>query len=740
MSGQADLVEAFAARLADLLAAARRHLVAVPERGMLRLAEPNPRSEAWAWGVNVQITGADGSVDADPFGHAERVRLVMPPIPVPWSQYGHDPTLGTYADVMIRADELAFRHAERLAGELARCLDLVAEDVRTSLNVPDLVSDWPIEGSGLDGDREALAFHVVGLIADLATGKRPLSDTEAWYGWAWGASIDAERVRVMGPVPEAVAAWVAREPRTSSAPWRSLYGPWLVYRAERIARIERFALDANGEARRRARELVDVANPGATYFAAVTGVLASYTDDPLATDALNSDPLRGEYAGRLLAEARRVVATVFRDPPPSDEDAARESAEVPPALRALRVDVEFAAELDRGSLLGNTAAAMLVGAVERFSLVTSPQVPIPGTERAPAGSLYALWLEDKAGAPRWLWQLARELWLSVWKPALEEDRERIRRRGMYGGVSVLALAVNQAVTAVMDGGRTGELRGEQLIMFAPDNREVGRIELARIDIRIHARLVALLAEAPPAVDGLFTLALRRGFERWREMPRDGLGDGQLLIDGGKRGLSMLLGCSEKDADYALAWGQNLTLSDIDVRGLWIWHGTYQTAAPGRAAVGMLTIQQALLPGSEQAQTGKGRYFAPWTEEPPLPADRTQRRSALHFWRLLGVRMAEIAADGKLTGGRAVLPLSVVEHTAKQAGELRWEDRRDQWVAAGALDIDGDGWRYGPLYDAERRLLEGSQHVQQSAVKGGRKRAEAAERGRQGAFTSRKHIK
>ena len=100
-------------------------------------------------------------------------------------------------------------------------------------------------------------------------------------------------------------------------------------------------------------------------------------------------------------------------------------------------------------------------------------------------------------------------------------------------------------------------------------------------------------------------------------------------------------------------------------------------------------------------------------------------------------MAEIAADGKLTGGRAVLPVSVVEHTAKQAGEPRWEDRRDQWIAAGALDVDGDGWRYGPMYDAERKLLEGNQHVQKSAAKGGRKRAENAERGREGTFTPRR---
>ena len=530
-----ELTEAFADRLASLCAEARAHLAAEPERGAMKLADPNPQSEAWAWGVNVQIIGADGAVEPDPFGHAERMRMEMPPIPAPWSLYGHDPTLGTYADVLHHAEALAHRHAERLARELARCLDLVAEDVRAALNVPALVNAWPIEGSGLDGgDREALVFHVVGLIADLATGRRPLSDTEAWYGWAWGAGIDAERTRVSGPVPEGVAAWAGREPRTSSAPWRSLHGPLLVYRAELVARIELFALDAEREARRRVRELVDAPHAGEAHFAAVAGVLASYPDDALAIEARFSPSRCGEYAGRLWAEARRIFpitsGRVFRDPPPADEDAARETTAETPALR---VDVDFAAELTRGDLRGKTAAAMLVGAVERLDLVDSPQVLIPGTERAPAGSLYALWLDEKEGAPRWLWQLTRELWLSVWKPALEEDRERTRRRGMYGGVSVLALAVNQAVTAVLDGNRTGELHGEQLILFAPDNREVGRIELARIDIRIHARLVALLAEAPPAVDALFTLALRRGFERWREMPRDGLGDGQLLIDGNR---------------------------------------------------------------------------------------------------------------------------------------------------------------------------------------------------------------
>ena len=99
-------------------------------------------------------------------------------------------------------------------------------------------------------------------------------------------------------------------------------------------------------------------------------------------------------------------------------------------------------------------------------------------------------------------------------------------------------------------------------------------------------------------------------------------------------------------------------------------------------------------------------------------------------------MAEIAADGKLIGGRAVLPVSTVEHAAKQAGESRWEERRDQWIATGALDVDGDGWRYGPLYDAERRLLEGNQHVQKHAAKGGRARAANAKRGREGVFVPR----
>lgn len=553
----------------------------------------------------------------------------------------------------------------------------------------------------------------------------------------WRAAVQWARTQVRWPEGDAdeplmIVTWGGR--RWHPAALTALY----------LHLVSRSPLAAAGEARRQARELVEAANPGPAHFAAVVGVLDSYIDHPLAAEALKSAPRRGEYAGRLLAEARRVVAAVFRDAV-SDDVTAQETAETDGG-RALLADARFAAVLRAGDLRGKTVLAMLNGAHARLNPDASGPAPSTGTPRVSAGALYALWLEQRAGpdgpAPRWLWQLARELWESVWRAALEEDRERERRRGMYSGVAgILTLAASRAITATFDVERMGELRGEQLLLFTPGRRaEVARIELARIDMRIHERLVELLAEAPPAVDGLFTLALHRGFERWREMPRDGLGDGDILIDGGKRGLGALLGCGDKDTDYALTWGQCLNLPDIDVKGLWTWNGTYQHAAPGRAAVGMLSIQRALLPGAEQGETGKGRYFAPWTGEPPLPADRSQRRAALHFWRRIGVRMAEVAAEGRLTGGRAMLPVSVVEHEARVSGEPRWQERRAKWVDAGALDVDGDGWRYGPLFDAERQLLERNQQIQNSAAAGGRKRAQNADRTRDGAFTSRSRPK
>jgi hypothetical protein len=96
-------------------------------------------------------------------------------------------------------------------------------------------------------------------------------------------------------------------------------------------------------------------------------------------------------------------------------------------------------------------------------------------------------------------------------------------------------------------------------------------------------------------------------------------------------------------------------------------------------------------------------------------------------------MAELASRGE----RPVLPVALVEHAAQQAGERRWETRRDEWIAAGALEVTAAGWQYGPLYVKERALLEGNKRVQEKAAKGGRARAERAERGREGEYVRRK---
>ena len=483
-----------------------------------------------------------------------------------------------------------------------------------------------------------------------------------------------------------------------------------------------------------ALKLTSRPDPGPVLFEAVRAVLDDQSEgDPLAAETLKDGGLIGRYAAELLAEARRVVGKVM--PPqygkiegetgfhPGPDWPLHEAAE---AGAALRWDVAHAEELEPTS-----KAIALRKAAERWQ---PSQVALPGMP-ALSGAVYALWLDDVDGVPRWLGWIGRSLWMSVWRPELERDIQRKRRKELYGSTpAVLTLAAGVALTSTFDVNRRAESDGEQLLLFVPGKRAaIARVELTRLDLRIHSRLVELLAEAPPAVDALFTFALHRGFERWREMPGDGLGDGEILIPGGKQGLAELLGCGNKDTDYALTWGQCLTLPDIDVKGLWTWNGTWQSAAPGRSAVGMLSIQRALLPGAEQEQTGKGRYFAPWTTEPPLPKDRQQRRGALHLWRLLGVRMAELASRGE----RPVLPVALVEHAAQQAGERRWETRRDEWIAAGALEVTAAGWQYGPLYVKERALLEGNKRVQEKAAKGGRARAERAERGREGEYVRRK---
>ncbi len=474
--------------------------------------------------------------------------------------------------------------------------------------------------------------------------------------------------------------------------------------AERMARglTERFLADEDA-ARECLREtLSELAEAGDTHAARIL-------DTPERFAAL---------AVELLGKAREV-----------GEPIVAAEAEIP-AEGLLSWDAELLEQLEN---LGAGTDHQRERSTERASRWRGDAPVLPGFPEIPAWEVFRLWRLPHSRVPPWGYDLARALW-SRWRWSEEEDTrrdaERRRRQRLYGGVSVLPLAVAGGLT---EGGldarryRGGE-DGDQLRLFIPD-----RLEVARIDLRIYREIAERLAEAPPAVDALLSFAIDAGFRRWREMPEDGLSDADILIRGGKRGLRELLGCSPSDAEYALEWGQSLHLPRIDVRGLWLWNGSYQRQAPGREAMGLLQLQKALLPRSEQHYQGRDAYFVPWTSAPPLPDLRPWRGAYLRFWRFLSVALASASAEGRLLEGGVLIPEERLRGLAKQAG-LDWpraKERLRGWVEEGALTRDGDLWRLGELFERERKLLEGNQRTYEAARKGGLAKAAAAESGRTG---------
>lgn len=483
--------------------------------------------------------------------------------------------------------------------------------------------------------------------------------------------------------------------------------------------------------------------PGPAHREAVTVALdeAAATAEPpdaVAGRARASAEAVSRLASLLHAKARQVVDAVFGSGQPVSR------ALETPLGPGMCWDVLFAGELARTGprgeeLAGNVRAA----AVERL-------VAVGGEEGLAADSValaradcraWELWCQrDASSPPRWLRLLARALWVDVWRgavrPEIDEGVERDRRRGMYNEIAVIPLAVAGGVLAGgMDARRTARplSDGHQLGLFLPgDARPV-----ASVDLDLYSELADKVSggRVRPSADALLTFAIREGFRRWREMPADGLAFNQLLIEGGRRGLAARLGVNERDAGYALDWGRLLHFERIDLRGLWLWDGQYQRAAPGRPAAGLLTLQTRLLPHAEQGETGRGRYWIPWTEPPAPPANHARRGPATVFWRMVTFAMGEQAAAGRLRGRRAVLPETALDAIARRAGEPDWRRLRDYWIKVQALDVVGDGWMFGPLYAADQRVIDGSGGLHGRRAKGGRARAAKANRARRGRFNA-----
>lgn len=519
--------------------------------------------------------------------------------------------------------------------------------------------------------------------------------------------------------PAAVRDWLTgryQTPEAEEVAWFLLSRSdlaWL-YLAERAERLD---TEDRGHAERMARErTARLLGEEGLLREAVREALLGEVDNAEARRTLGREERIAALAVELREEGRRLAGAILGREASLGEDGLlswdrawlEELAafgEPEGVLEALREEAA-----GRG---GAAAAALL-----------------PGLPPPPAWRLFARWRRPNAkGSPAWVCELAAGLWRSRWAKA---EGERSRRARLYGGVSVIPLAVGGGLA---EGGLDARrYRGEgeeeeQLRLFLPE-----RLEVARIDLRIYREIAERLAEAPPAVDGLLTYAIAAGFERWRSMPEDGLGEGEIVVRGGKEALREALGCTREDVDYALAWGQALHLPRIDVRGLWLWNGQYQKPTRGREALGLLSIQRALLPRAEGDYTGKGAYFMPWTGAPPLPKVRRGRGALLRLWRFLTVELASASAEGRLReGGGAVLPEERLRGLAERAG-IEWrlaEERLGGWVEEGALTRRGDTWGLGEIFAKEAAVLEGNARTYARAKAGGLALAEAKERGRKG---------
>ncbi len=523
--------------------------------------------------------------------------------------------------------------------------------------------------------------------------------------------------------PAAVRDWLSgryQTPEAEAVAWfvlsrTDLAWLYLAERAERLDTEDRGF--SEGLARERTERLLEAEETTREALRAALAELGDLGDS--AAGVTVARPERVASLGvELLEAARELVAPIVATPAALGEDG------------LLSWDRALFEVLER---LGRDASGLRRKSAERAAAALAP--PLPGLPPAPAWGLFVLWRRPhRTTPPAWTFELVAALWRARWArgaaEGAEREAERRRRGRLYGGVTVLPLAVAKGVTAGGFDARRyrGEPEGDQLRLFVPD-----RLEVARIDLRIYQEIAERLAEAPPAVDALLTYAIGAGFERWRGMPEDGLGDGEIIIPGGKARLREALGCSRDDVEYALQWGQSLHLPRIDVRGLWLWNGTYQTAAPGREALGLLQIQRALLPRAEQDYSGKGRYFVPWTDAPPLPEGARVRGALRRFWRFVSVDLAAASSEGRLGARGAVLPEARLRALAERAG-AEWGTASkclSLWVEAEALERVGDTWRLGARFEAERSVLEGNAATYAAAHRGGVARAEAIAAGREG---------
>ena len=444
------------------------------------------------------------------------------------------------------------------------------------------------------------------------------------------------------------------------------------------------------------------------WLAAVDAVLAPVDGSPDAlADVARADVARrGGFAGALVAAARTVAARVFTDPPPVDDDAARELTGSPPALLW---DRRFAAELDR--LGGARAPDVLALAVERA--------------RTSGADLWHLWAPID-GPPRWLRALARELWLSLWRPALARERRPV---GLYRGGLVTILRSLDARTVEPDGRIIGALgtatgRVGALTVNADALRGMGRGPSLRraLDVTLAVRFVPWFA----------SLVQRRETEPdWVHLEAaDGLTVWGAMVASVGLAVNEVRVAAMKRAVKALA-GQIVTLDGgIEVS---LFDGYRYDPGGGRGNRARL----ALNPGppwwsrTVGPWSGEYAYLAPipvldgWL--PPLYGRDNEHAALARFWFLFLSELAE-QAPRIVTHGAALFPPGraaslALEAAVKTPPPLLIEKQLSMWKEAEIIEeVETNCYNLHPRFAAERDVL----------VEGGARRIGAKEDGQHGA--------
>jgi len=463
------------------------------------------------------------------------------------------------------------------------------------------------------------------------------------------------------------------------------------------------------------------------WLAAVDAALTPPAGEPdaLADEARADVARRGGYAGALVAAANTVARAVFQDPPPVDDDAARELTGNPPALLW---DRRFAAELTR---LGDAPAPdVLADAVERAC--------------ASGADLWHLWAPVD-GPPRWLCWLARGLWLSLWKPALARERRP---------VALSRFAVEKIGGVLLGRAVAPGPGGDMLVDGA--GRAVARFELPRLATLVDADALERLAR--PGVGELTTIAAARFVPWFAEQVQRRPDESAPLVFEGTDGVNAW-------GTVAGALGMNASGSGGEVcRMIHALQATIIQYPNGdEAGVLMFDYRQGggrgnpsrltIRPGRawlssdvhELPEGAEYRALAPIPRlegyAPPFVGDRRERAALARLWLCLLVELTREAPALSLGLG-ASIPTTLWRDLAASVGVLRPPPLlvgllQDRWSvdgddgAAVLQRVGPDRWHLAPRFEAERAMLEAGGRMRRGAAEGGRRaaRGRAEERGR-----------